>query len=505
MNLLGIHWIRPEWLLALLPALLFALLLWRKKPASGAWSEIISAELLPYLLASQPQQTPRWPIYGLLLAWLIACLALAGPALEELPVPLYERQDALVIVLDMSPSMLAQDVKPSRVVRARREIYDILKQRTEGTTALVIYSGDAFIVSPLTTDTDTIALLVNAISPGTLPVLGNNPTAAIELAHTLLTGAQQARGRLLWITDEIPTDDLEQLREQLTAYPFTVSIMGIGTASGAPIPLAKGGFVKDDKGAMVIPRYNYQTMKQLAADVGGHFIESSVDDRDLDMFLSTALPELLEDEVVPGSGQFDQWQDEAPWLVLLLLPLALAGFRRGWLLSLCIVPMLMPSPAEAGIWQDLWQSPDQQAANAYENGELEQAASLFEDPDWKASALYKGEQYDKAAELWQQDKTAQGHYNRGNALAHQGEIKEAIEAYQEALDLNPDMEDASFNKSLLEEQQQDKNQQSDEKNQQNDQDQKQNNDDNQDPSSEDGESGQPPSDQNSEDDPPADS
>ncbi|WP_240554857.1 VWA domain-containing protein [Oceanicoccus sagamiensis] len=160
------HFLRPEWLLAIIPATLLALFFWRQKSSAANWRGAINPQLLDHLIDGGSQRVARWPWLLLLLVWVTASIAMAGPTWTKLPQPIHKKQDALVIVLDLSLSMLAEDIKPSRLVRARHKILDILAQREEGLTALIAYSGDAHIVSPLTDDNPTIANLTPALARG---------------------------------------------------------------------------------------------------------------------------------------------------------------------------------------------------------------------------------------------------------------------------------------------------------------------------------------------------
>ena len=159
------HFQRPLWLLAIPLGWIAVYLLTRVANQASQWQRHISSALLPYLLdRGQTLSTNRpWP--ALILALTIAGLAMAGPSWEKLPQPVHKSERGLVILLDMSPSMMAQDLKPSRLVRARLALIDLLSERREGTTALIAFAGEAHVVTPLTDDTDTIISLLPALSP----------------------------------------------------------------------------------------------------------------------------------------------------------------------------------------------------------------------------------------------------------------------------------------------------------------------------------------------------
>ena len=178
------HFLRPWWLLALLPAALVLFSLLKNKAQRGDWTRVCDAELLPYILQEQPTQTRNGGWLAAALATLLCILALAGPTWERLPGPAFRNDSALVIALDLSESMNAADIKPSRISRARYKIADILKQRKDGQTALLVYSGDAFTVTPLTTDTSTINSQLEALTTDIMPSPGSNPARAIEKARS---------------------------------------------------------------------------------------------------------------------------------------------------------------------------------------------------------------------------------------------------------------------------------------------------------------------------------
>jgi Ca-activated chloride channel family protein len=442
------HFLRPEWLLAIIPAAILALFFWQQRSSAVNWRGAINPQLLDHLIDGGSTKVARWPWLLLLLAWLIASIAMAGPTWTKLPQPIHKKQDALVIVLDLSLSMLAEDIKPSRLVRARHKVLDILSQRDEGLTALIAYSGDAHIVSPLTDDNPTIANLTPALAPGMMPVFGSDPVAAIKLARKLFKNAGASNGRVLLITDGVTKSDVDDIDDLLSRSGYELSIMGVGTPDGAPIP-AQSGFLKDNSGNIIVPQLQRSRLEQLAKQNNGRYTDISFSDNDVS-FLLPKLTTELEDNTVLTEREFDQWHDRGPMLALVLLPRALLAFRRGWLLMLPLLLLVQPQSSQAFEWQDLWQRADQQAAKALESGDAKTAAKLFKDEQWQASANYQAGDFKNAAQQFSKQDNATGHYNRGNSLAKAGELDKAIDAYSKALEQTPGMEDAVFNKQLLE-------------------------------------------------------
>ncbi|MDD2760387.1 MAG: VWA domain-containing protein [Methylomonas sp.] len=458
------HFLRPWCLLALLPAALLLLLLMTQKYRRGDWSKICDEELLPFILQNKPSQGRPSTWIAASTAVLLAILALAGPAWERLPSPAFRNDSALVIALDLSKSMDATDIKPSRVGRARYKISDILKQRKDGQTALLVYSGDAFTVTPLTTDTATINSQLEALRTDIMPSPGSNAGIAVEKAVDLLRQSGLPQGHILLVSDGTDADSIAHAEKVLGDY--RLSVLALGTPDGAPIPVA-GGFLKDGDGNIVVAKLDGAGLSRLASVGRGIFEIVTANDDDIErlgrLFNNTALQDKLEQTDL----QLQQWDEKGPWLLLLVLPWAALRFRKGLLVFGLLALLPMPQDAYAFEWQSLWQTQDQRGQQAFEQQQYQQAAEQFNDPAWRAAAQYKAGQYQEAAETLKDVQSVDGQYNRGNALAKVGRLQEALEAYQQALKQNPNHADALYNKELVEKQlQQQKPQQNDPKNQQ---------------------------------------
>lgn len=466
--LANFHFLRPLWLLAALPVLPAVWLLYRRLQSGKAWSSVIAEQLLPHLLAGgRGGDVKHWPLMVLLSGWLIAVIALAGPSWERLPQPVERREDALVVLYDLSRSMLATDIAPSRLVRSRQKLLDLLETRTEGTTALVAYAGDAHVVSPLTDDLRTIANLMPALSPGIMPLQGSRPGPAVEQAVRLLRDSGLEHGQILLVTDGIHSGDSDEIDTALAGTAYRLSVLGVGTEDGSPIPSAEG-FLRDSDGTIVIAGLARQPLKRLAGRHGGHYSDLELGDQDIERILSTDPWNQESTQELLGRG-VDTWQDRGYWLALLLVPVALGAFRRGWVLCLLVLPLA--EPAQAQVWQDYFLNRDQRGQQLLQAGDPQAAAETFADPDWTAAANYRAGNYQQALEHYRQDDSADSWYNRGNSLARSGALEEAIAAYDKALEKSPGMEDAAFNKALLEQlleqqEQQNQQQQQDQKDQQ---------------------------------------
>ncbi len=462
------HFLQPFWFLALLP---MTLLLWwlpRARRASSDWHQACASHLLPYLLNKPAQAFSQIPLWLLAAGWLLAVVALADPVWQKQPQPVFRSQDAVVVVLDLSRSMLSSDLTPSRLERARYKVAELLTQRTEGQTGLVVFAGDAFAVSPLTNDARTIQSLLKPLNPDLMPVQGGRADLGIHQAGELLRQAGLPRGTILLITDGYSDPRTLGVAADLLRQGYRLSVLGVGSDKPVPIPDTGGGFVRDSQGKVVMPALEITKLQQLASAGGGRYHTITLSDDDLTRLLSVS-HQALDTRLESTEQVTDIWKSQGPWLVLALLPLAALAFRRGWLMVLPLVIALtlgnLPQPAMASGWDDLWLRHDQQADQALRAGNVEHARQLAEHPLRRGEAAYRAGDYADALEAFATSDTAQGDYNRGNALAQLGRYQDAIAAYDAALAKDPAMADASHNKQelekLLKQQQQQQQQQAD--------------------------------------------
>jgi len=404
------HFLRPYWLLLLLPSLLLGLLLWRQQGQEASWSRIVAPELLEHLISRETLRRGRSGLPALLAAWIIATIATAGPSWQQLPQPVLQKQDALVLVLDLSYSMLATDLQPSRQDRVRRKLLDLLRDRREGLTALIAYAGDAHIVAPLTDDNPTIANLLPALTPEMMPLPGSNPVDALERAVALLDSAGVRRGRILLVTDGVRAQDVDAMTTILAGQPRELAVLGVGTSVGAPIALPGGGFLKDESGQIVVPSLDEDVLQRLAQATNGGYRTMTVDDSDLQTLLART-DRIDDDDTISLDRRADRWLDMAHWFVLPLLLIVLGSFRRGWVYLLPLVVTLLPSQeSQAFEWQDLWLRADQQAQRALSAGDAARAAELFENPAWRGTAAYDDENYPLAADAFANSDSADAWY-----------------------------------------------------------------------------------------------
>ena len=488
------HFLRPLWLLALIPAWFFFRRLWRLNAQGSAWHRVIDQRLLPFLLDTQKNTSQRLPLYLLAAAWTLAVVALAGPTWSKQTYPVQQRQDALVIVLDLSVGMFATDRDPNRITVTRRKILDILDMRREGQTALIVYAGEAHMVTPLTNDTVSIRAMVPALNPNIMPVIGNNPTHALQMARQLMDEADAVNGHILLLTGGVPGDQQAGVRDALAGSDYPLNIIGVGTSRGAAIPATNGEFLRDSNGEMVIARMDRDTLTRLSSNLSGRYHDITLEDDDLFNVLRESLGRGTGESYQEAEEQVELWSDAGPWLLLLLLPLAALCFRRGWILQLAVTGsavwlVLAPGQAQAFDLRSLWLNKDQRAAQALEEEDHFAAAELFQDPSWRATANYRAGDYEAAIRDFAQQDDVTSLYNLGNALANAMRLEEAIAVYDAALAQQPDHADALHNKALVEDmleqqEQEQEEQEQQEQEQEQDQEQEQEEEQNQDSQSE---------------------
>lgn len=471
---MSLHFIRPEWLLALVPLALVLLSLWRQHENHSAWNRYIAPHLAK-ILVTQGSKKSRRPLHLLAFTWLIATFALAGPAVIKQSLPVFAAEQGRVLVMDMSVSMFATDLAPNRLTQAKFRATDLLRNLKEGETGLVAFAGDAFTISPLTRDTGTLLNLLPTLSPEIMPVRGSNLEAGLTQAKTLLAQGGHIRGDIIVMTDGITAAQFDDANSALSGTQYRLAVVAFGTSQGAPIRLPDGQLQRDSSNEVVVASTDFALLQKLATNNKGVLIQNRTDGNDL-----AQLQQWLSDAGDAKATDLDSetWQDLGPYLALLLLLPALFSFRQGIVASVGFVTLAgslllaaVPQPAHASVWDNawdnVWKTTDQQAMQAYQSQDYANAAKQFESPQWRGSAQYKAGDFAQALKTFEQDSSAQGLYNQGNALMQLGKPDKAKERYQAALEKQADFPAAKANLELAEkllkeqQQQQGKNEQQD--------------------------------------------
>ena len=402
------HFLRPAWLLALLPIAALVWLHHRRRASSRAAGGVIAPHLLKHLTVGGGDATRTGPMALSATVAALMAFALAGPAWEREPSPFADDQAALVIAIDASRTMNCIDVAPTRLERAKQKVRDLLARRPGAKTALVAYAGSAHLVLPLTEDRAILETYLDAIDTDLMPKAGKRADLAIAAALEVLE-RQKASGSILLLTDahDVAGDEL---------------VLAVGTARGGPVRTKE----KLDTVNVAPP----------VAVAGG--IELTADDADVRRLAARAERSLVN---VAAAGA--RWKDFGYILVFPCLLLAALWFRRGWIVRWTLaLPLIVFVPACGA---DAWWTADQQARRLFEAGEFAAAAEQFEDPHWRGIALYRAGRYEDALTAFA---LAGAHFNRGNCSVKLKRYDDAIAAYDEVLRETPDDADAAFNRAL---------------------------------------------------------
>lgn len=441
---MNFHFLRPWCFLALLPACVIAFLLFKQQASQGAWHKVIAPNFLPFLLSQKTQKKAR-PVAALAFsAWLIAVFALAGPTYTRVPTPLMQNQHSLVVVLNLSKSMDTQDVTPSRLERAKLKLKDILQQRADGLTGLVVFAGDAHVVTPLSSDTATIEAMISSLNSSIMPISGNNTILGLEKAQSLLSAV--GGKDILLISDGLDEEQGQEIKLFVKKTGLKISVMGIGTEQGGPILDETGAFLKDESGQVFMSQADLKSLQQLAKESGGNYLSAASSEQELKDFLSQNDAVSVQD--AKSEHFFDEWHDLGCYFTLALLPFALILFRRGLLFALLL--FFFCGYTQAGTFGDFFLNKNQRGFAAFKQKNYSEAAKLFSDSQWQGSAEYESKNYDKAAKHFAASKNSDALYNLGNSLALQGKIDDALKAYDNALAIDANNKDAQFNKEVLE-------------------------------------------------------
>ncbi|MFJ4145693.1 VWA domain-containing protein [Pseudomonas sp. NPDC089734] len=440
------HWLRPWWLLILPLLALLIWHLWHRQKRAGRWQMIMPVAFHSVLLSGGRGRNNKLPWVVLGLCWALALLALLGPGWQRVEQVSQKPVDPLVVLLELTPQMLATDSPPTRLEQARRKLLDLLQARSDSQTAIIVYAGSAHTLVPLSDDLATSHNLLDAIKPSIMPLAGQRADLAVKKALDLLKQGALGQGRMLLIGSSLSEQERQGIEQQLKGQSPPLLILGVGTAEGAPVTLENGSLLKDAQGAILVPRLDNASLNDFANNIGGSYRQARMDDEDLRSLGLFSGPQHLRND-----GQIlhlDTWADQGHWFLLPLLLLAACAGRRGWLFCLPLLFML-PQNSQAFEFQDLWLRPDQQGQRLLEQHRPAEAAQHFENPQWKGMAFYAAGDYATAAQRFAEGNTAVDHYNRGNALAHSGELEAALDAYEQALERQPNFPAAQYNKALI--------------------------------------------------------
>ena len=304
------HFIRPFWLLSVFPLVLLAWYLLRQAPSMTAWSKVCDNHLLPYLIQNKGVGSRTFSWLFILVSAVFMIISLAGPTWSRLPVPTYQQVQPRVVLLDMSEGMAVTDLTPDRLSRAKFKLHDLFMHQDAGQFGLVVYTGEPFVVSPLTEDGQTIDALLSSLTPDIMPVEGQQLATALEQGAQLIKQAGFQQGQLLVLTASAPSPESISTAKGLARAGIETSVIPVLSTDIALSP----------------------SFQQLVSAGQGELIRFTDTAADIDKWLAATHQHQhytanLQDEI-------PLWRDEGRWFLIPALLLLLPVFRRGWLQGL---------------------------------------------------------------------------------------------------------------------------------------------------------------------------
>lgn len=428
-----IHFLRPEWLLLFLP---YIYIFYNKFKKSND-DKMAGKQFPPHLMKALNINKKTWksnlPLKIMAIIIAVAIIVASGVSWKRTPSPFGEDKSNLIIVLDASESMLETDLAPSRLERSKQKINDLLKIRNGGRAALVVYSGSAHTVMPLTEDIEVFKPFLEAVSPKIMPKKGKFAEDALEEVDKIQAD-YTLPSTVLLVTDGLGGNTLSSFNQYFENSKNQLIVWGAG----------------NDKNPSDIP-FEESKLKNLASSNSGYYKQITVDDSDIGYILSKT-----ESHMQINLDKAQPWEDSGYYLLFVIAGFYLLWFRRGWLIQWSVAGLLvcsisMPQQAMASEYSftDLWLTKDQQGTIHYNNGEFLEAAKDFEDPFWIGMSYYEAQDYKKAHTYFMRVSNKESMIYGANSLAKSREYLAARSLYDELLKKYPEDEYLMFNRTLI--------------------------------------------------------
>ena len=417
------------------------------------WQRICDPQLFAGMtVGKKPAVHQAWSAWILAAIITVGVIAAAAPSWSRLAQPIMQETSARVIVVDLSRSMLVEDIKPNRYEHAMAAVSEIIDDGFAGETGLVVFAESAFVLAPLSRDAESLQAFIQAVDPQAMPQDGSNLAQALESALNLLGAAFNGQGQILLVTAGDSKDQAAiTLAREAAGQGNRISVLAIGSAAGAPRIDERGGLQRDGAGAIQISKSNFTLLQAIATAGQGRLVVAGASGNRVDLLSSRVeASELVESERHLEQSEREA-ADDGVWLVWLMLPLTLLLFRRNllWVVLLAVV-IPVQQETQASETAKLWTHAEVLAHEAYRRGDYDTVSQISNNPFLLGASYYRSGQFSRAVEQFSQLDTASAHYNRGNSLLQLERYAEAIASYQLAIDLQPGMINARYNKRLLE-------------------------------------------------------
>ena len=440
------HFLRPVFLWLIIPAVVVLIAGLFGISDETKWKKVIALHLQQYIIKKGSENLKKRMQVLSFIFVVIAILGLAGPTWETIEIPGQTLETPVVILLDLSQSMMAEDVQPNRLERAKFKITDFLNANPRARAALVGFSGTAHTIIPLTSDYEIIKSHLEGLSPQTMPFPGTNQEAAMLLADSI-TSVTTAPATIILFSDDFDDETFNLLQEFTQQQDSKFEIIPMNTLAGADVPGRNDKAIQDNSGKLVHSSLNTEVLTKLGSlnNVDVHTL--TLDNSDMQLLaknISTHLEFKEQDE-----KKEDDWLDRGLWLVIPFALFLLIWFRKGWVIYSLAIFMIFSSCSTDFRFADLWYTKDYQAQKLFDQGKFEEAAELFSDPLHKGVAYFKSGNFEEAIKYFSKDTTAQGAYNLGLAYLQNGDLAAAQLAFGLAVEIDPEMESAINNKNAV--------------------------------------------------------
>ncbi|MND29786.1 von Willebrand factor type A domain protein [compost metagenome] len=460
-DLAAFHFLRPLWLVFILPGLLLPLAWMRRHDLKRQLNGIIAPHLVEHLVITPEDARRLRPVHLLGALLVLGGLAAAGPTWEQDTPAFLDNRAPLILAVDLSPSMDADDVPPTRLAAAKHKLHDLIQRRAGSRTALIAYAGTAHLVLPATEDPALLDTFLQALDTDLISRAGKDVPGVIEQARKLLA-AEGTPGTLVLVTDGADVSQLPEVGRRLAGSGLQVLVLAVGSKDGGLVRDARGRPRVDANGRPVQASFDGEALERLADAADAPLGSLTLDGDDLDWIELHAQQHF---QAAQGDGRQVHWKDAGYWLTWPLALIALCCVRRGWQvhwlggLLLAVLLAGTSAPTRAGALADAFFTPDQQGRWAFEHEHYPQAAAHFTEPYWKGLAAYRAADLDAALAAFARLDTAPAYFYLGNTYVRLYRLPEAISAYQQALRLQPRFPEAAANLALAEALQKDREQQ----------------------------------------------
>jgi Ca-activated chloride channel family protein len=437
------HFLRPMFLWLLLPAFVALIIGLIGIQEEVKWKKVIAPHLRAYIIQKGSESIKKRMQVLLFVFLSIAILGLAGPTWNTVEVPGKTLETPVVLLLDLSQSMMATDIQPNRLERAKFKINDLLDANPRARVALVGFAGTAHTIVPLTSDYQIIKSHLEGLSPQIMPFAGTNHEAAFNLSDTIIS-VSSAPATIVLFTDDFDENTFLVIQNFISGRENKLEIFPVNTISGAEVPMPGGNNpMKDKTGKVVRSALNSEVLDKLNSIEKITVHQLTLDKSDVE-HLSKKISDNLKFKEQDQEKE-DDWQDRGLLLVIPFFLFVLMWFRRGWVIYSLAILLTLSSCKSENKFADLWFTKDYQAQKLYDKGDFGEAAKLFTDPLHKGTSFFKAGNYEQAIKYFAEDTTAMGAYNLGLAYFKNGDFAAAEIAFGKAVEMNPELQDAKTN------------------------------------------------------------